>query len=375
MSRPERSNGVRPLVLMWSARFDVENGQAIVTRRVAEGQGGVTWINAIYEPGGGLALVKAALSALRAVLLIALRRPWAVYAVVSRSSVGFWRDAPVLSTALLGARVIVHVHGSDLPDLLARPGIGALARTLYRRCELIVPSAHLVPSLEQLGCRSVTVCENFMAENASPIAAPDYVGGALRLLWNSNLMASKGLRDAIEGARLARQAGVALTFTLLGRPIGDEEASASDMTSYAQSLANESWIDVVGTVSAKEARERVATHDAVLLPSRYSSECQPLALIEAMAAAREIIALDTPALQSTLEGYPARFTDGTCEAIAAQIEALSVEGAARAPRLCEGAKAARSRFSPSRFDAEIAAILTAQPRPRSQGVMSAPPAL
>ena len=375
MSHPDPSSGARPLVLMWSARFDVENGQAIVTRRVADRQDAVTWIKAIYEPGGGLMLLKAALSAVRALILIALRRPAAVYAVGSRSTLGFVRDAPVLFTALFGVRVIVHVHGSDLPDLLARPGIGAVARALYRRCELIVPSAHLVPALEQLGCHSVQVCENFMAENTSPIAAPAYADGALRLLWNSNLMASKGLREAVEGARMARQGGAALTLTVLGRPIADEEASASDMASYAQSLANESWIDTIGTVPAQEARERVAAHDAVLLPSRYSSECQPLALIEAMAAAREIIARDTPALRATLGDYPARFTNGTSEAIAAQIEALKVEAEARAPGLREGAKAARRRFSPSRFDAEIAAVLTAQPHTKAHRVMSAPPAL
>lgn len=358
---------MRPTILLWSARYDLENGQAIVTRRVAERQKGVEWLRAVYEPGGGISSIKACLSIIRALFLVVLHRPQAVYVVCSRSSVGFLRDAPLLALGYLGARVIVHVHGSDLPDLLVRRTVGGLARLLYRRCEIVVPSTHMTATLQDLSCRSVTVCENFMEEAESPCVAPSYSGGDVTLLWNSNLMASKGVKEAIEGARLARARGVDVRVTVLGRPLTDEEADIAEMTAFQAGIAHEhQWIDVIGPVSSQEARELVRSHDAVMLPSRYGSECQPLALIEAMAAARDVIVRDTPALRATIGGYPAHIVEGDVLSICESIEQLGTQGLLHSQRLCQAATEARGRFSPIRFDTHMHAILTDTRRRRQK---------
>lgn len=345
-------------ILLWSARYDLENGQAIVTRRVAERQTGITWIMAIYQPGAGVAVVRSALSAIRALFITVLCRPDAIYAVCARSTLGFLRDMPVLLACLLGFRVVVHVHGSDLIDLLQRVGVGPIARVLYRRCEIIVPSSHVVANLERLGCRRVTVCENFISKICAPATLPECESQKIKLLWNSNLMASKGIRETFEGAKIARERGANLTLTVLGRPIADEEATTREMAEFAKGLSTADWIDVVGTVSADRARQMVGEHDVILLPSRYSSECQPLAIIEAMAAAREVVIKDTPALLTTVRDYPAIVVSGDTASIAVALEALAQPASERSSKLLEGAKAARARFAPDRFDREINVILT-----------------
>lgn len=359
MSVHKTANRSRPRVLLWTACYDVENGQAIVTRRVVERQAGVRWIKAIYEPGGGFAALKALRSAIRTCVLVLLHRPDAIYAVCSRSTVGFLRDVPVLCASLIGFRVVAHVHGSDLPDLLLRYGIGALARALYRRCEILVPSAHLIPTLKKLGCKRITLCENFIAEPKSKITLPKYDGGRIRLLWNSNLIASKGFLESVEGARMALNRGVKVTLTVLGRPIGDQEAKEHEMTKFVESISQEGWIKVVGPVSADKAREAVQDHDAILLPSRYPSECQPLALIEAMAAAREVVIRDTPALRATVRNYPAIVVAGDAKSIAEAIEHIASNSSERAEALQEGAADARMRFAQLRFDQQIFDVLSA----------------
>ena len=357
MSVHKTVNRSRPRVLLWTACYDVENGQAIVTRRVVERQAGVRWIKAIYEPGGGFAALKALLIAIRAFLLILLYRPDAIYAVCSRSTAGFLRDVPVLCASLLGLRVVVHVHGSDLPDLLQRFGIGALARALYHRCEILVPSAHLIPTLKKLGCKRITLCENFIVEPSSPIALPEYDHGTIKLLWNSNLMASKGIRECVAGARMVHAKGAKIKLTVLGKPLTDKEASATEMAEFVKGLAAESWIDVVGVVSAEHARRLIQEHDAILLPSR--NDCQPLAIIEAMAAAREVVIRDTPALRATVGSYPANVVAGDAQSIASAIEHLALNDPERARTLQMGAAKARLRFAPHRFDQQIFNVLSA----------------
>lgn len=355
-----RENRAR-VILLWSARYGSENGQAIVTRRVVECQTDVRWIKVLYETGGGISIMTAAANAIRALGLSLLCRPDVVYAVCSRSTAGFCRDLPVLLTALLGLRVVVHVHGSDLLELFQRAGVGLFARSIYRRCEILVPSAHLVSSLQTLGFEKVTLCENFRSDANGPITTPTYEGGSIKLLWNSNIMASKGIRECLEGARVARSKGSKVQMTILGGEIADEEASASDMEEFARTLSSEHWVTLIGKVPRDKAHEMVQQHDAVMLPSRYSSECQPLAIIEAMAAGREVLIRDTPALRTTAGNYPAIVVAGDATSIAEAIQALPENAAARAQAIRKGAAAARLRFAPERFDREMHAILMAAP--------------
>jgi glycosyltransferase involved in cell wall biosynthesis len=345
-------------ILLWAACYEVENGQALVTRRVVERQRGVSWIKVTYDPGGGFSAVMSVLKAFYAFFLAIVCRPDTVYVVCSRSTMGFLRDAPILLLTLLGFRVLVHVHGSDLPDLLRRFGVGAFARALYRRCEILVPSVHLIPSLDKLDCKRVTLCENFAAEARGPIRPGRFEENTIRLLWNSNLMASKGLIECVNGARIAKARGAKVNMTLLGKPIGDKEASALEMASFTESLFAESWINVLGPVSAERASKIVQEHDAVLLPSR--NECQPLAIIEAMAAGLEVVIRDTPALRTTVGSYPALVVKGDAESIAAAIEQLAAGAPRRAQVMLDAASAARQRFSPDRFDRDICSILTVE---------------
>ena len=347
----------RPIILMWSSRYDFENGQAIVTRRVAECQSRIDWLKVVYDPGSGPAMLRTFFSIIRALCLVALRRPAAVYVVCSRSSAGFLRDAPVIALAYFRIRVIVHVHGSDLADLLTRAVIGGMARALYKRCEIIVPSSHMVPALVGLGCHSVSVCENFIAETEYSLVTPSSRDGEIRLLWNSNLMASKGIKESVEGARMARARGVKLRLTVLGQPLPDDEADLNEMIHLQADIAQEEWIDVLGPISSQDARRLVRSHDAVLLPSRYGSECQPLAVIEAMAAARAVIIRDTPALRNTVGSYPAFIVSGDARSICTAIELFGRDDLLHSKRLQEGALEARLRFSSIRFDAEMQAIL------------------
>jgi glycosyltransferase involved in cell wall biosynthesis len=345
-----------PRILLWSARFDSVDGQALVTRRVADHQPSVTSTRVVYEAGGGRAVLSALGTAFNAWGLIATGQANTAYVVCSRSILGFLRDVPILLAALLGIRVVVHTHGSDLIGLLNRGGVGRLARALYRCCEVIVPSSHMVEELRSLPCRVVHVCENFTLGFDEPAPSVRTASDPLHVLWNSNVLASKGFREVVEGLRLVREQGLPARLTVLGRPLSDAEATAEEMSEFLEILRVEDWVDIRGPVSPSKAREFVRLCDVVALPSRYPSECQPLAIIEAMCAGREIIVSATSALKATVGSYPAEIVLGDPDSIAAALARAAAPHPERPEELIRAAGQAQLRFSVERFDREMAQI-------------------
>ena len=343
---------LRRSAIFWSASFEGATGQALVTARVAYKYYGMVWRMAVFPTGlrGIAGFIRAALVLWGWILSGRCRL---VYLVCSRSVVGFLRDVPALVAALLGVRVVVHVHGSDLPALLAKGAVGRLATTLYRRCEIIVPSQHLLAPLVEAGCCRLHLVENF----ALPLPSSNRREreNKFHIVWNSNVLASKGIKDLVEAARIARECGLDLVLVILGRPIGDFEATRAEMADYLETLSRIDWIDVRGPVSPQNAAIAVAEADLVALPSRYPSECQPLAIIQAMCAGRKVIVSDTPALRATLGTYP-----GLVVPVESTSIAKAILESASSPMIDPSSSAeALVRFDPARFDARMAAILSA----------------
>ncbi len=119
------------------------------------------------------------------------------------------------------------------------------------------------------------------------------------------------------------------------------------MRVYLDGLRGEDWIEVKGVVPSGVVPEFVSASDVVALPSEYSSECQPLAVIQGMLAGRTVLVSDTAALRATVGDYPAIFVRrNPCEIC----EALRPLVISRIRPSSDAAALARDRFSPERFD-------------------------
>lgn len=342
---------------LWTADMSRLDGQAIVTRRVVRSLGNAISFRWEYRPGRGLQV----LSSLGMALSV-WARAWVsgvdqVYLVCSRSTLGFLRDIPALSLAFFGVRVVVHLHGADLLLLCQRPFVGRLARTLYSKCEVIVPSAHLIDEVRSIPVRKVHLCENYIEEGGGPITASP-PGSPLVVLWNSNVMASKGFRQVAEAVELARANGLAIRFVVIGRVIGDAEASANDMQRLLDLIDEVDENIIWGPVSQKRVQELLRECDVVVLASEM--ECQPLAIIEAMGAARQVIVTDIPSLRATTEGYPALFVQRNPSSVAEALFQAAETDEDKRSDLAKAAEVARVRFSNSRFETAIREILTGQ---------------
>ncbi len=343
-------------------------GQSLVTRRVVErvldrSEGAREYV---YRAGGGVgAILNWSSAGVRLWRDLARKRVQTLYLVCSRSNVGFLRDIPALLAARFGARVVVHAHGSDIVALLRQRPVAPLARWLYGRCTLVVPSNHLVRPLSSIYFQQLFVVENFVNARITDYSEFGLVNGLnLKTLWNSNIMSSKGAFDTLEAVAELQAEGEAVDLDVLGDVLGDEELSAKDAQKRLAALRHRAAITYHGRLSREQAARLLATADIVVLPSRYSSECQPLAIIEAMCAGKGLIVSDTPALRATVGDYPAVFIPvRSVGAIKDALRSLSAEKrsdpAAFEARYAASAIAARERFSVGRFDEAMSSILVA----------------
>lgn len=357
---PARGESAASRIGWWSADLKDLTGQAIVTSRVVALLENIETQAFVYRGERLKSIVSWAWAALRLWAPLPARRVQVLYLVCSRSTAGFLRDLPAYATRIFGVRVLVHVHGSDIVDLCRRPGIGLVTRSILARCELIIPSVHLLAPLRDLGMRQIHLCENF-SEYLAPVASspPRPAQDELRLsvLWNSNVMASKGFYAVADAIKSLVDEGKSIRLVVLGRPIGDEVMDLRACQRALSRILIQGWIEYPGPVDRPTAMRLLHEADVVCLPSRYNSECQPLAVIEAMCAGRQLVIADTPALCATVGDYPCEKVSGP---VASEITlALQhvMEQPASGEALQFAATHAQQRFSPERFDRDMARLL------------------
>jgi glycosyltransferase involved in cell wall biosynthesis len=357
---PTPATGIR--FGLWSGDFNRMTGQAIVTTRAANLLRRTSAREFVYR-GTGLVMLQTWLMASVLVWWYACTgRLETLYLVGSRSTPGFLRDLPAYLVGLIGVRVVVHLHGSDIVSLLQRRGVGGIARRMLQRCELILPSHHLVKPLQDLGLPCLHVCENFVAErgagdaiNESPM--PRAKSATLNVLWNSNVMASKGFFILADAVATMHREGKAVKMLALGSAMADEQCSLGECQRRLATLALEPWFKHRGMVDRATSMRLLVDSDVVCLPSTYSSECQPLALIEAMCAKRRLVIANTAALRATVQDYPCETVDvATADAVRAAFQRLEQSNTSEQAMMSAAAEA-RERFSAPRFDREFALIL------------------
>ncbi len=122
-----------------------------------------------------------------------------------------------------------------------------------------------------------------------PTPEPD---SPVRVVMVSRMIAEKGVRELVEAARLLKARGLDLRITLAGTP--DQENPSAIAEAELAGWAQEGIVDYLGHVN-DVSRLWAESHIAVL-PSYYG-EGVPLALIEAAAAGRPLIAADGPGLR------------------------------------------------------------------------------
>ncbi len=154
----------------------------------------------------------------------------------------------------------------------------------------------------------------------------------------SNLSTAKGLADVIELARLAAAGGLEMRFRIAG-PFGSP-AEEARYTPQLRALGN---VELVGPVFGGDKDAFYRSVDAVVFPTRYRNEAEPLVVLEALRHGRPVIALGRGCVPDILsEGGLALPPDGP---FAPAALALLTSWARHPAELAAGQDAARRRFA------------------------------
>ena len=278
-----------------------------------------------------------------------------LWSSVSPTRGGHLRDR-VLVVPAFGRRTVVGVVHSGNFDTLFQGATAGSGRALVRRlralvflseglaerCAPWVPAAKrwVVPNTVDLG--TVPTFDTVDAARRRRAARP-----GLRLLFVSGMIPSKGYDDVLSALALLRSQGLDATARFVGRwPTGGGEASFRARTA---GLGLTDAVETLGGVGRAEVRPLLLDADALVLPTTYPTEAQPLVVIEALACG-------TPVIVTRHAGLPEMIDDGAEGTFVDAGAPRQIAEAARAltsgERWLAASTAARDRFE-RQFSPEI----------------------
>ena len=232
------------------------------------------------------------------------------------------------------ARVFGVVHRGDFAKLYRHPATRLSARLLTRRLTGLV---FLSNTLAQACAAWVPEHKRFVIPNtlddAGAVAREQARQKALRgphqplrLLFLSNMIATKGFADVLVAAAHLHSRGVPIQADFAGRWTSEADRFAFERFVDAHHL--EAVVRHHGGVDQETAKQLHREADIFLLPTYYPTEAQPATLIEALAAGTPVIVTRHASLPEMVrEGREARFVPPRSPAaIADAVEALYAPG-------------------------------------------------
>jgi glycosyltransferase involved in cell wall biosynthesis len=240
-------------------------------------------------------LARAARAWWQVVPAMALGRVSLLHAHIATGA-SFWRKAAfVLPARLFGVPYILHMHGGDLEDYVARQG--ALARRLLdsvysRAAAVIALSPQWQATLERLFPRARVVSIANPVQIPAAVATLDDDPPTVAFL--GVIEERKGVHDLLHAwARVVCEVPDA-RLVIAGS--GDWNAAAS----LARSLGIEACVEAPGWIDAQEKARLLQRSWAFVLPSHF--EALPMSLLEAMAAGVPPVATRVGAIPEALDG-------------------------------------------------------------------------
>jgi len=224
-----------------------------------------------------------------------------IYFTPTRNLAAILKDLPIYILSMTGVRVVGHIHGNDISKIFQAKFIGKILLYFYQKKIItIIPSKYLAKKYLVEYNIKCDVIENFIPEEIYKKLHTSKAKAHLNIVWNSNLILSKGALDFLKCMQsiLPEITKYNISVNIFGRIIENNKSFL-----IRRNLDNLRNINISyhGEVSREETFAYMNEKSIVFLLSR--SECQPLALIDAMMAGCYIVVYDYPEMIDLLNNY------------------------------------------------------------------------
>jgi glycosyltransferase involved in cell wall biosynthesis len=271
----------------------------------------------------------------RLLALIVRHRPGVVYIGIAQNRLGYLRDVVLMAIArLTGRRIITHLHGSAFRELYA--DAGPVMRLVIRRscrwpARVAVLSPRLLPIFDGLvpPHRLLAVPAGVDdPQEVGPTAAPT-AGAPIRIGYLGLFARAKGFLRLLEAAAALHAAEPGrYCFLFAGDWLSDEERAGA--ASLLSDPGLSSRVSLREPVEGAAKAEFLRSLDLLVFPGEQP-EGLPLVVLEAMAAARPVVATSVGAIPDVVRpgATGALVPPGDTAALVAAIRRLADDRSAR----------------------------------------------
>jgi glycosyltransferase involved in cell wall biosynthesis len=256
-----------------------------------------------------------------------------VYIGIARSRQGFFRDMLMIWFASMNRHhIICHVKGGDYDHFYAKQPawlqflirktllkvnailvLGEKLRGMYDFEPQLQKKIHVVPN----GLPCIDYVE------PPPKSLPGDISQPIRLLYLSNLIESKGYFDVLEAVKiLVKKYGVFVECSFCGEFLANAfddlkvinpQQARNRFEKFVKTHGLEKNIQYRGLVYGSDKVEILKTSHFFILPTNYSTEGQPVSIIEAMAYGNVVISTNYRAIPDlVIDGKTGYFVSYGC---------------------------------------------------------------
>lgn len=222
------------------------------------------------------------------------------YFTISQTKGGNWRDLLILKLIeYKKKKCIIHLHGGYYRQLIEKD-CGNLQRrlnySLIKKLDGCIVLGNMLQSIfkdmvDDSKIFTVPNCvdneyllpQNLIEEKINNIEN----NTTLHILYLSNFIESKGFKDVLNLAVIAKNAKKNLHFHFAGKFYKEEDHIFTQ--NFIQQNQLQEYVTFHGIVSGKNKNELLQLCHIFILPTRYPNEGQPISILEAMGNAMNII--------------------------------------------------------------------------------------